>query len=89
MEDFPGGPVAYTLPSNAGAAGSTPGWGAKSPHAFQRKRQNIKQKQYCIKVNKDVKKNKKVHIKKNNLKRNKGKTPGKSRNMYLCVYIYV
>ena len=37
MEDFPGGPVAYTLPSNEGGAGSTPGWGAKIPHAFRPK----------------------------------------------------
>ena len=29
--DFPGGPVAGTLPSNAGGAGSIPDWGAKIP----------------------------------------------------------
>ena len=31
--DFPGCPVVKTLPSNAGGAGSIPGWGAKIPHA--------------------------------------------------------
>ena len=32
--DFPGGPVVKTSPSNAGGAGSIPGWGAKVPHAL-------------------------------------------------------
>ena len=54
--DFPGGPVVQTLPSNAGGAGSIPGWGAKIPHASWPKNQNIKQKQYCNKFNKDLKK---------------------------------
>ena len=53
--DFSGGPVVKTSPSNAGGAGSTPGRGAKIPHAFQPKNQNIKQKQYCNKFNKDFK----------------------------------
>ena len=45
-----------TSPSNAGGAGSTPGQGAKIPHASQPKTQkNIKQKQYCNKFNKDFK----------------------------------
>ena len=44
-----------TSPSNAGVAGLIPGWGAKIPHASQPKIQNIKQKQYCNKVNKDFK----------------------------------
>ena len=30
--DFPGGPVAKNLPSNAGVMGSIPGWGTKIPH---------------------------------------------------------
>ena len=30
---FPGGPVVKTLPSNAGGAGSIPGWGTKILHA--------------------------------------------------------
>ena len=55
--DFPGGPVAKTLPSSAGGAGSIPGRGAKIPHAMWPKNQNIKQKQYCNKFNKDFKKN--------------------------------
>ena len=44
-----------TLPSNAGGVASIPGWGAKIPHALGPKNQNIKQKQYCNKLNKDVK----------------------------------
>ena len=31
--DFPGGPVVKNLPSNAGDAGSIPGWGTKIPYA--------------------------------------------------------
>ena len=53
VRDFPGGPVAKTLPSNSGGAGSIPGRGAKIPHASQPKNQNIKQ--YCNKFNKDFK----------------------------------
>ena len=55
MGDFPGGPVVNILPSNAGGVGSIPGRGAKIPHASQPKKQNIKQKQYCNKFNKDFK----------------------------------
>ena len=53
--DFPGGPVVKASPSNAGGKGSIPGWGAKIPHASRPKNQNIKQKQYCNKFNKDFK----------------------------------
>ena len=52
---FPGGPVIKTLPSNAGGAGSAPGQGAKIQHVSQPKSQNIRQKEYCNKVNKDFK----------------------------------
>ena len=46
--NFPVGLVVKTLPSNAGALGSIPGWGAGIPHALQSKKpQNIKQKHYC------------------------------------------
>ena len=62
MKDFLGGPVVKTSPSNAGGVGSIPGQGAKIPHALWPKNQNIKQKQYCDKFNKDFKKM--VHIKK-------------------------
>ena len=55
IQDFPGGPVVKTLPSNAGGAGSIPGWGAKIPHASWPKNQNRKQKRYCNKFNKDFK----------------------------------
>ena len=53
--DFPGGPVVKTSPSNAGGAGLIPGQEAKIPYASQPKNQNIKQKQYCNKFNKDFK----------------------------------
>ena len=56
--DFPGSPEVKTLPFNAGGAGSIPGQRAKMPHASQpKKKQNIKQKQYCnkFKFNKDFK----------------------------------
>ena len=55
MKDFPGSPVVKTLPSNSGDAGSTPGRGAKIPLASWPKNQNVKQKQYCNKFNKDFK----------------------------------
>ena len=54
--EFPGGPVVKTSPSNAGGAGSIPGQGAKIPHASWPKNQNIEQKQYYNKFNKDFKK---------------------------------
>ena len=44
-----------TLSSNAEGVGSIPGQGAKIPHASWPKNQNIKQKQYCNKFNKDFK----------------------------------
>ena len=49
--DFPGGPVVMTSPLSAGGAGSSPGQGAKIPHASWPKNQNLKQKQYCNKFN--------------------------------------
>ena len=55
IRDFPGGPVVKTSPSNAGGAGSIPGWGAKIPHASQPEKQNVKQKQYRNKLNQDFK----------------------------------
>ena len=66
--DFPGGPVVKILPSNAGSAGSIPGWGAKIPHAPWPKNQNIKQKQCCNKFKKYFKKwstSNKKNLKKN------------------------
>ena len=53
--DFSGCPVVRALPSSAGSAGSIPGLGAKIPHFSWPKSQNIKQKQYCNKFNKDFK----------------------------------
>ena len=55
MGDFPGGPVVKTSPSNAGGVGSIAGRGGKIPHASRPKNQNVKQKQYCNKFNKDFK----------------------------------
>ena len=55
LRDFPGSPVFKTSPSNAGGVGLIPGQGAKIPHALGPKNQNIKQKQYCNKFNKDFK----------------------------------
>ena len=44
-----------TLPSNAGGVGSIPGWRSKIPQDSRPKNQNMKQKQYCNKFNKDFK----------------------------------
>ena len=70
--DFPGGPVVGTSPSNTRDVGSIPGRGTNIPHASQphsKTKRNIKQKQYCDKLNKDFKM---FHIKKKkkNLKKN-------------------
>ena len=55
--EFPRGPAVKTLPSNAGDVGSASGWGAEISHACGApKIQNIKQKQYSYKFNKDFKK---------------------------------
>ena len=45
-----------TLPSNEGGVGLILGQGAKILHVLWTKIQNIKQKQYCNKFNKDFKK---------------------------------
>ena len=44
-----------TSPSNEGASDLIPGGGAEIPYALWPKNQNIKQKQYCNKFNKDFK----------------------------------
>ena len=48
-----------TSPSNAGGVGSIPSRGGKIPRASGPKNQNMKQKQYCNKFNKDFFKKKK------------------------------
>ena len=53
IRDFPGGSLVKTLPSNAGDVSSIPGQRVKIPHACWPKNQNIKQRQYCNKFNKD------------------------------------
>ena len=50
--DVPGYLVVKNSPSNAGRAGSIPGWGMKIPHTLRPKNQNIKPKQCCKKFNK-------------------------------------
>ena len=69
MRGFPGGSVVKILPSNAAGMGSIPDRKAKIPCASwpKKAKQDIKQKQYCKKFNKDF--TKMVHIKrKKNLK---------------------
>ena len=65
-EDFPGDAVMRTSPSSTGGVDSTPGKGAKTPHAsrLKKKKQSIKEKQYGNKFNKDFLKNS-SHQKKN------------------------
>ena len=38
LGDVSGSPVVEALPSNAGGAGSTPGWGINMPHASRPKK---------------------------------------------------
>ena len=59
-QNFPGGPVVKTSPSNVGSEGSIPDQGAKIPHALWPKNQNIKQKHI---VTNSIKTFKMVHIK--------------------------
>ena len=56
-EDFPGGLVVRTSPSNARGVSSIPGQGAKSPRASgpNPPTSNMRQKQYCNKFNKNFK----------------------------------
>ena len=53
--NFSCSPVVKTSPSNEGDAGLIPDGGAKILHALWPKNQNIQQKQYCNKFNKDLK----------------------------------
>ena len=57
-----------TSSSNAGSAGSIPGWGAKIPHASRPKDQNIKSRSNIVTTL--IKTLKVVHIKKKILKKN-------------------
>ena len=54
MEGLFGSPVVKISPSSTEGAGLISDWGAKIPHASQPKHQNIKQKQYYNKFNKDI-----------------------------------
>ena len=51
--NFPGSPVVKTLHFQCRQYDSVPAWGSKILHATWPKNQNIKQKQYCDKFNKD------------------------------------
>ena len=55
FRDVPGSPVIKTSPSSIGSVGLIPSQGAKIPHALWSKPQNVSQKQYCNKFNKDFK----------------------------------
>ena len=52
-KDFSSSLTVKTSHSNAGDVGSIPDPGAKITQALQPRKQNIKQKQYCKKFNKD------------------------------------
>ena len=74
-----------TLHSNAGAVGSMPNQAAKAPHASWPKSQNMKQKQYYNKLNKDFKKT--VHTKNNNnnLKKKEHWSPPQVLSSVFCL----
>ena len=48
--------MVQTSPSNVRGMGLIPSWGAKIPCVLRPENKNIKQKQYCNKFNKDLKK---------------------------------
>ena len=48
------GPTVAETSFSAEDEGSMPGWGADIPHASRPNNQNINQKQYCNKFNKDL-----------------------------------
>ena len=53
-QGLPSGLVVKALPSKVGGVGSIPG-GAKIPHTWRPKKQNIRQKQYCNQFRRDFK----------------------------------
>ena len=55
FRDFPGSSVVKTSPANARSVGFISRLGTKIPHASMPKNQNIKQKQYCNKINENFK----------------------------------
>ena len=73
------------MPSSAGGTGSSvPGWGTKIPRASY-KNQNIKQKQYCNKLNKDFKNG--PHQKKKKTKKKKPFRKRRDRKERSSVYL--
>ena len=66
-QDFPGSLVVKTSTFNAGAVGSTPGWGANIPHALWKKKKQKTIKQNV--VTNSIKAFKMVHIKRSKLKK--------------------
>jgi len=87
--DFSGCPVVKTLSYNAGSAGSISGRGAEIPHASRPENQNIKQKQFCNKFNKDFENG--PHQKKKNLKKNTmyAINRGKVANFFFTISTFV
>ena len=55
FKDFSGGPVLKISPSKAGGVSLIPDHGTKVPRVSWPKKQNVRQKQYCL--NKDFLKN--------------------------------
>ena len=71
MRDLPGDPVVKTSLSKAAGVGSIPRQRAKIPHASCPENQNIIQRQYCNKFNKDLKNGPHQKKKKKSLKERK------------------
>ena len=76
---FPGGSAVKTSPSNAGDCGYDRA--ANIPRAWWPKKQNIKQKQYCKKFNKDFKM---VHIKKKKILKKKAEPWARDDRLWRC-----
>ena len=69
MRDLPGDPVVKASPTKAVGVGSIPRQRAKIPQASCPENQNIRQRQYCNKFNKDLKNG--PHQKKKRILKNK------------------
>ena len=85
--DFPGCPVVKTLSYNAGSVSSISGRGAEIPHASWPEHQNIKQKRYCNKFNKDFENA--PHQKKKNLKKNTMHAINRGKVAKIFYYIHI
>ena len=74
----------WSLPSSAGGVGLIPERGAKIPHASLPKHPSMKQKQYCNKLNKDLKM---VHIFKKVFKKQSWGSPMMPGNLTFILYL--